>query len=96
MNSAAEQTDRYVSFIGISCDEKADSLINLLEKHVDTGNGDKQWHLYFKQKREQQARMQQDNLHFIGSQMNNLYAYLEQCADEDALKLLWQLEQECC
>lgn len=93
----ATTTDRYVSFCGINCNANADRFIAILEKHMETaGDGEAQWQTYFTQKREQQAKMMQDNLHFIGSQMNNLYSYMEQCEDQEAMDLLWQLEQECC
>lgn len=96
MNTATANTDRYVTFIGINCDVNADTLIQKLEMHLSAEHGEANWHTYFRQKRAQQAKMQHDNLYFIGSQMNNLYAYFEQCEDKDALALLWQIEQECC
>ena len=88
--------DRYVSFCGIDCDGNANRLLAMLENHLATGDGDTRWQTYFQQKREQQAAMNQDNLYFIGAQMNSLYSYLESCDDDAALALLWQLEQECC
>lgn len=95
--TTATTNDRYVSFLDLNCDENANQLIAMLEQHLATsGKGDAQWQNYFREKQAQQAKMRQDNLHFIGSQMNNLYTYLELCEDEVALKLLWQLEQECC
>jgi len=97
MNTEVEQTDRYCSFAGIHCDANANQLINLLEQHLAASeNKNTQWQIYFKQKRQQQAQMQHDNLYFIGSQINNLYAYFEQCEDQEALDLLWQIEHECC
>jgi len=54
------------------------------------------WQEYFRQKREQQAKLNQDNLYFVGAQMNNLYAYLETLEDDALYNLLWDLEQECC
>ena len=90
------QTDRYITFCGINCDENADHLIAMLEQHIAADDGDGCWKTYFQQKRQQQAKMGHDNLYFIGSQMNNLYAYFEECENQDALALLWQVEQECC
>ncbi|EIJ43260.1 hypothetical protein BegalDRAFT_2409 [Beggiatoa alba B18LD] len=95
-NSTTVQTDRYISFLGISCDANADQLLACVEAHIEAGHGDARWHVYFQQKRVQQAKMQHDNLYFVGSQMNNLRSYLEQCQDVEALELLWRLEQECC
>lgn len=91
-----QQTDRYVSFCGIDCDLKADKLIAMLEQHLATGNGDAKWQDYFHQKRAQQAKNNQDNLNFIGHQTNTLYEYFDICQDQEATKLLYQIEQECC
>ncbi len=88
--------DRYQSFVGIPCDANADRLIAYLDRFIEAGRGDDRWQRYFREKREQQRRMDHDNLYFVGSQMNHLYAYLEACDDADCLELLWQIEQECC
>ncbi len=89
-------TDRYVSFCGIQCDLNAKRFMNLIEDSMQQGQGDARWCEYFRQKREQQARMQQDDLYFIGAQMNNLYAYIDTIGDESLHDMLWQIEQECC
>ena len=94
--SSEASTDRYVSFCGIDCDRNATTFMQQLEDHLNHGNGDPRWQQYFRQKREQQAKMQQDDLYFIGAQMNNLYAYLEGVDDQPLHDLLWQIEQECC
>ena len=91
-----QQTDRYISFCGLDCDLKAERLIVMLDDNINAGNGDKRWHTYFAQKREQQAKLQHDNLNFIGHQTNTLYEYFELCNDQAAKKLLYQIEQECC
>ena len=95
--TAAESVaDRYISFCGIDCNGNADRLMAMLEAHIQAGDGDTRWCDYFTGKQIQQHAMGQDNLYFVGAQMNNLYSYLESCEDEVALALLWQLEQECC
>lgn len=91
-----QQTDRYVSFCGLNCDLKAEQLIAMLDNNISAGKGDKRWHTYFTQKRTQQAKLQHDNLNFIGHQTNTLYEYFEQCNDQEAKELLYQIEQECC
>lgn len=96
MTENNKQTDRYNSFSGINCDLNADRLIALLEKNINCGNGDKKWHAYFSQKREQQKKLQHDNLSFIGNQTNTLYEYFDLCEDEEAKSLLYKIEQECC
>lgn len=95
-NNQGAKTDRYVSFCGIDCDLKADKLMAMLEAHLAAVNGDAKWVDYFLQKRAQQAKNKQDNLNFIGHQTNTLYEYFELCNDEEATKLLYQIEQECC
>lgn len=96
MDNINNQGDRYLSFSGIQCDINADKLITLLETNINAGKGDKQWHTYFTIKRQQQMKLQHDNLHFIGNQTNTLYEFFEQCQDQPALQLLYQIEQECC
>ncbi len=91
-----QQADRYVTFCGIDCSLNSDRLIAMLEKNISAGNGDTRWHRYFAQKREQQAKLQHDNLNFIGHQTNTLYEYFELCNDQAAIALLYKIEQQCC
>ena len=76
--------------------KNADKLIGILDKHIEDGDGKEKWQQYFSNKREEQLCMSHDNLHFIGNQINMLYEYLKDCEDAVGLKLLYQLEQECC
>lgn len=96
MSDKSNTADRYRSFCGIDCDLNADRLIAMLEENIRAGNGDQRWHTYFAQKRAQQAKLQHDNLNFIGNQTNTLYEYFAACGDEQAKSLLYQIEQECC
>lgn len=91
-----QNTDRYISFCNIDCDENADQLVRILEQHLQAGHGKEQWHSYFRNKRQEQNTMGRDNLNFVGNQLNMLYSYLEECNDSSALELLYKLEQECC
>lgn len=91
-----QDTDRYISFCNIECDQNADLLISLLDKHLDAGHGKEQWHSYFRSKQLEQKNMGRDNLNFVGNQLNVLYSYFAECDDSDALDLLYKLEQECC
>ncbi|WP_198517362.1 N(2)-fixation sustaining protein CowN [Vibrio sp. HA2012] len=68
----------------------------MLENNLNQRKGQQQWHTYFDSKRQQQKKFGHDNLHFIGNQMNSLYEYLKQCDDQEALCLLYKIEQECC
>lgn len=89
-------SDRYVSFCNIDCDQNADRLIEMLDHHIAAGNGSELWQKYFIGKRAEQKKMQRDNLNFVGSQTNPLYEYFEDCEDQTATDLLYQIEQECC
>lgn len=86
--------DRYVTFCGIDCDRKADRLLGMLAEHMK--QSDSRWVGYFEKKLGEKARMGNDNLHFVGSQVNSLYSFFEELDDEAALELLWDLEQNCC
>lgn len=92
-------TDRYVTFCNIDCDANAEKLMQHLKQRVAEPTDDQErtkWHNYFAGKFEQQAKMNHDDLFFVGSQMNSLYAYFELIEDDDAHDLLYQIEQECC
>lgn len=91
-----DETDRYISFSGIACDENADKLITLLETNLSANHGSAQWQEYFNNKRVEQKRMKLDNLNLVGSQVNPLYEYFSECEDKEALDLLYKIEQECC
>lgn len=90
------KVDRYISFCGIECDANADKLISILNKHLELNNGGDNWVAYFRQKLSEQLKMERDNLHFIGNQINPLFEYFEACDDQFATDLLYQIEQECC
>ncbi len=88
--------DRYISFCNIDCDENANHLMNMLNQHLKNGSGNQPWRSYFENKIQEQNNMGRDNLNFIGNQLNMLYSYFGECDDQQALALLYQLEQECC
>ncbi|SHO56538.1 N(2)-fixation sustaining protein CowN [Vibrio quintilis] len=90
------EPDRYISFCNIDCDKNADRLIEILNVHLQAGHGGEPWLKYFQNKQQEQEKRAHDNLHFIGNQLNVLYKYFGDCEDEDALALLYQIEQECC
>ncbi|CAM3793997.1 N(2)-fixation sustaining protein CowN [Vibrio aerogenes CECT 7868] len=92
----APETDRYISFCNIDCDKNADQLIQMLNEHLQASHGGEKWLQYFHHKLEEQQQRAHDNLHFIGNQLNMLYKYFEECRDEQASALLYQIEQECC
>ena len=90
------RTDRYQSFCGIECDANANQLIAHLQDCLAKRPEQDLWRQYFDQKFEQQTKLNHDNLFYVGSQLNNLYAFFEEIDDEPALAMLWQLEIDCC
>ncbi|MDY6921294.1 MAG: N(2)-fixation sustaining protein CowN [Pseudomonadota bacterium] len=89
-------TDRYISFCGIECDQRADQLIGRLQQQLQQLPEHHPWKIYFQQKFREQARQQHDNLFYVGAQLNNLYSFFEEQGDNESLDLLWLLELECC
>jgi hypothetical protein len=91
-----KQTDRYVSFIGIDCDGNARRVIELIEKHLaEPGQPEPFWE-YFMSKRTPSSGPVPDDLFLVHSHINQIRELFEKLADEDALALLFNLEEECC
>lgn len=91
-----EKTDRYISFQGIDCDGRAHQILNYIEQYIDSPPPHSPWVDYFQQKLRDRVSIEQDALHFIGSQINNIYALFEDYEDTKALDLLEKIEEECC
>lgn len=93
---AAGKTDRYVTFEGIDCDGNARRLMALIDGHLtDPGKGNAFWD-YFQKKRAGGSGPKPDDLFLIHSNINQIRDFLEDCADEEGLALLMQIEEECC
>lgn len=88
--------DRYITFLGLDCDANAVALVERIRHHIGEPATDARWRDYFAGKLEEKVRLGVDDLFFIGSQLNNVYALLEACGDEEGDALLYQVEQECC
>lgn len=91
-----EQRDRYLTFAGLGCDENAAAIVKTIHRHIGGAAAASRWGDYFKMKFEEQRRLGVDDLFFVGSQMNNLFEFFAECKDDVALRLLYQVEQECC
>lgn len=89
-------TDRYVSFEGIDCDDNARRIMEYLGSHLAGGVAASPWARYFAMKLEQRIALGQDDLFFVGSQLNDLRSFFAEVRDEAALALLDQVEEECC
>lgn len=89
-------TDRYVSFAGIDCAGNARRLMESLDRHIaDPAKNNAFWQ-YFNQRRYGGSGPRPDDLMLIHSYLNQIREFLESCADEEALALLQQIEEECC
>ncbi len=93
---AQQKTDRYVNFQGIDCDGQASKLIDYIDKYTKNPPHESSWSEYFGTKLRERVLIEQDELHFICSQMNNVYSLFEEYEDTEALNLLEQIEEECC
>ena len=93
---AQQKTDRYVNFQGIDCDGQASKLIDYIDKYIKNPPHESSWSEYFRTKLREKVSIEQDELHFICSQMNNVYSLFEEYEDTEALNLLEQIEEECC
>lgn len=90
------KTDRYVNFQGIDCDGQASRIISQIEKYTQNSSLNSSWSKYFQAKLVERLSIGQDELHFICSQMNNVYSLFEEYGDAEALNLLEKIEEECC
>ncbi|MEM8674832.1 MAG: N(2)-fixation sustaining protein CowN [Cyanobacteria bacterium P01_G01_bin.67] len=88
--------DRYVNFQNIDCDGQARCLIDYIKKYTENPPFNSSWSEYFQAKLPEGLSIGQDELHFICSQMNNVFSLFEEYEDTDALNLLEQIEEECC
>ena len=91
-----QKTDRYVNFQGIDCDGNARLILGNIEKYTKNPPHNSSWSEYFRAKLRERVSIEQDELHFICSQMNNVYSLFEEYEDTEALNLLEQIEEECC
>lgn len=88
--------DRYITFDGLDCDQNASKLVELIRHYIQNSGGAEHWARYFEGKLQEKERLHVDDLFFIGSQMNNVYAFFDELDDAEAHCLLYQVEQECC
>lgn len=95
MNSMTTR-DRYISFEGLDCDVNASKIVETLHHYIASPGNAQQWADYFKGKLVEKQRLGVDDLFFVGSQLNNIYAFFEEVSDSAGHELLYQVEQECC
>lgn len=93
---AEQDPNRYVSFQGIDCDGRAADILSAIQQYIDSPPYESPWLEYFRDKLRDRAALGQDDLYFVGSQINNIHALFEEYEDQAALHLLEQVEEECC
>ena len=97
MSQAAVKTDRYITFDGIECDEQARRVMDCIRDCIETSReAPSSWSAYFERKLDEIARMGQDELFVVGSQVNYIRALFEEHEHRTGLDLLDRIEDECC
>ena len=95
-------SDRYVTFINIDCAGNSRRLMELLRRHIDDPARSNPFWEKFKEKLalvglpQENGGRSLDELFLIHTYINNLYEIFEEFEDEEALRLLQQIERECC
>ena len=89
-------SDRYVTFKGLDCDAMACQVLDRIQYYLNHSSQPSPWLKYFKMKLVERQTLEQDELFFVGSQVNNIRTLFEQFEDADALSLLSQVEEDCC
>ena len=91
-DSNPAKSDRYVSFIGMDCDAKAECLMEHINRHIDDPSKSNVFWEYFKKKAAGGSGPKPDALFLIHSNLNQIRELFEEYADSDALSLLEQVE----
>lgn len=91
-----QSRDRYVSFQGLDCDQKARQVVDFIEQYVAQPPHPSRWLEYFQMKLANRQALGQDELYFVGSQVNAIRSLFAEYQNEVALTLLEQVEEECC
>jgi N(2)-fixation sustaining protein CowN len=92
----ADERDRYVSFVGLDCNGQARRLIAMLQPYMDDPAKSNAFWQLFARKLAPVSGPRHDELFLVHAHINILRDQLELNADEPALRLLDQIEQECC
>jgi hypothetical protein len=96
MNPQPIKIDRYITFAGMDCDQRAEQLMMQVHQRLrDLGEGSP-WSDYFQAKQAESERRGHDALHFIGSQVNALRELFASSPNPADMELLEALEEECC
>jgi hypothetical protein len=91
-----KSNDRYVSFKGIDCDGNAHRIMEHVFRHLAIPERRNEFWEYFSKKRAGGSVQIPNDLFLIHSYINQVRELFETWEDNEALKLLSQLEDECC
>ena len=94
--SCGNKTDRYVSFRGIDCNGKARIMMERIDRIIASPEQSTAFWDYFVQKRSGLKGPKSDDLFLIHSSINQVRELFETWEDVEGLRLLDQLEAECC
>jgi hypothetical protein len=93
---SAVKIDRYVSFEGHACDDCARRIVAAIHDCLARLGDASPWHAYFRTRLAEVERRGQDELYFVGSQVNTLRELFDEAGADDAAALLERVELECC
>jgi len=91
-----KKTDRYVSFAGIDCMGQASRVMECIERHHAIPSHNNAFWDYFFRKRTGEGGPKHDDLLLVHSHLNQIRELFEEWDDQEALKLLDRIEDECC
>jgi hypothetical protein len=92
----SKDNDRYVSFTGIDCNGNASRVMAMIERNLPHSGTSRPFWEYFMAKRKPRSGPPPDDLFLVHSHLNQIREFFEERADEEALTLLFKLEEECC
>ena len=88
--------DRYLTFTGLECDTQATQIVDRLKQLILAPDTSSLYRTYLTQKLDEQQNRNQDDLHFVHSQINVLMDCFKACNDQEGLQMLERIEVECC
>lgn len=96
MHCTATKPDRYISFDGIECDAYAQRIVDYIRDCIGQADHPSSWQPYFERKLAEIQGIGQDELFFVGSQVNYIRELFEHHGHSQGLDLLDKIEDECC
>ena len=89
-------SDRYISFDNIDCAGNARRLMAMIDRHINQPERNNAFWDYFRQKASGGSGPAPDDLFLIHCHLNQIRELFEAWDDQEALRLLDQIELECC